>query len=85
MHIDISPYKSIIFIIPGALLQEVVGEWPLSSSLCISWVFADVFLCTSSILSLTAICIGNVLTNKTQSDHKIVFLGHVDANVSVFR
>ena len=43
---------------PGALLQEVVGAWPLSPLLCVAWVFADVFLCTSSILSLTAICIG---------------------------
>ena len=42
----------------GALLQEVVGAWPLSPVLCVAWVFADVFLCTSSILSLTAICIG---------------------------
>ena len=43
---------------PGALLQEVVGAWPLRPVLCVAWVFADVFLCTSSILSLTAICIG---------------------------
>ena len=45
-------------LMPGALLQEIVGAWPLSPLLCVAWVFADVFLCTSSILSLTAICIG---------------------------
>ena len=47
-----------LVVMPGALLQEVVGAWPLSPLLCVAWVFADVFLCTSSILSLTAICIG---------------------------
>ena len=47
-----------LIVMPGALLQQLVGEWPLNNSICIAWVFADVFLCTSSILSLTAICIG---------------------------
>jgi len=50
-----------LIVMPGALLQEMVGEWPLSSGLCVGWVFADVFLCTSSILSLTAICIDRYL------------------------
>ena len=47
-----------VILCSGALMQEVVGAWPLSPVLCVAWVFADVFLCTSSILSLTAICIG---------------------------
>jgi hypothetical protein len=38
-----------------------VGSWPLSANCCIAWVFADVFLCTSSILALTAICIDRYL------------------------
>ena len=48
-----------LIVMPGALLQQLVGKWPLNDSICIAWVFADVFLCTSSILSLTTICIGN--------------------------
>ena len=47
-----------LIVMPGALLQQLVGDWPLNDSTCMAWVFADVFLCTSSILSLTAICIG---------------------------
>jgi len=50
-----------LIVMPGALLQQLVGEWPLNDSICIAWVFADVFLCTSSILSLTAICIDRYL------------------------
>ena len=40
---------------------QLVGSWPLSAHCCIAWVFADVFLCTSSILALTAICIDRYL------------------------
>ena len=47
-----------LLVMPGALLQQLVGEWPATDLLCRAWVTADVFLCTSSILSLTAICIG---------------------------
>ena len=47
-----------LLVMPGALLQQLVGHWPLDNRLCMAWVFADVFLCTSSILSLTVICIG---------------------------
>lgn len=47
-----------LLVMPGALLQQLVGEWPANDLLCRAWVTADVFLCTSSILSLTAICIG---------------------------
>ena len=47
-----------LIVMPGALLQQLVGDWTLNDSTCMAWVFADVFLCTSSILSLTAICIG---------------------------
>ena len=49
-----------LLVMPGALSQHLVGYWPGSSWLCLAWVFSDVFLCTSSILSLTAICIGKV-------------------------
>ena len=47
-----------LLVMPGALLQHTTGYWPGQDWLCLAWVFSDVFLCTSSILSLTAICIG---------------------------
>ena len=47
-----------LLVMPGALLQHTTGHWPGQDWLCLAWVFSDVFLCTSSILSLTAICIG---------------------------
>ena len=50
-----------LIVMPGALMQQLVGEWPLTDSICIAWVFADVFLCTASILLLTAICIDRYL------------------------
>ena len=49
-----------LLVMPGALSQHMVGYWPGSPWLCLTWVFSDVFLCTSSILSLTAICIGKI-------------------------
>ena len=47
-----------LLVMPGALMQHTTGYWPGQDWLCLAWVFSDVFLCTSSILSLTAICIG---------------------------
>ena len=50
-----------LLVMPGALMQHLTGYWPGEAWLCLAWVFSDVFLCTSSILSLTAICIGESL------------------------
>ena len=47
-----------IIVMPGAVLHHLI---PPTSHACIVWVFTDVFLCTSSILSLTAICIDRYL------------------------
>ena len=75
-----------LLVMPGALMQHTTGYWPGQDWLCLAWVFSDVFLCTSSILSLTAICIGeslhshftvtsqchenNISSNRTQSHYR---------------
>ena len=60
-----------LIVMPGAVLQQVHSFSfhiylccqliPPTSPCCIAWVFTDVFLCTSSILCLTAICIDRYL------------------------
>merc|ERR1711894_247996 len=63
---------------PGAVFQQVsplclhrllqlspLQLIPPTSPCCIAWVFTDVFLCTSSILCLTAICIDRYLAIST--------------------
>lgn len=46
-----------LLVMPPALQLELSGKWTLGPVACTAWILADVFLCTSSILSLTAICI----------------------------
>ena len=63
-----------LIVMPGAVFQQVSPLSlhrllqlsppqliPPTSPCCIAWVFTDVFLCTSSILCLTAICIDRYL------------------------
>ena len=69
-----------LIVMPGAVLQQVhllllyafhldltscLQLIPPTSPCCIAWVFTDVFLCTSSILCLTAICIDRYLAIST--------------------
>ena len=68
-----------LIVMPGAVLQQVhllllyafhldltsFQLIPPTSPCCIAWVFTDVFLCTSSILCLTAICIDRYLAIST--------------------
>ena len=56
-----------LLVMPGALMQHTTGYWPGQDWLCLAWVFSDVFLCTSSILSLTAICIGESQSHQSHS------------------
>ena len=46
-----------LIVMPIAIVQDVLTEWPLGKDVCLIWVTFDVALCTSSILHLMVIAI----------------------------
>ena len=61
MSLAISDLCVAILVMPLALQYELTGTWNLSQNICDLWVSFDVTCCTSSILNLCIISIGNLV------------------------